>query len=976
MKPALFFILAASLAAHAGETVHWPFDDAADPAFTLRGKADGVTGVHGKALSLDGDSLIEIKDSAAHGHGSSGFSLVFWANAFDPGNGQQILAAKNRYSSNERQWGLMLDKSSGSKMEGGRFRLYVWQNGWKTVEHPAPPQAGRWHQIGVVMRPGEAELWVNGALSGKLPLKEPVPQTQAPLTFGGINDAGALRQTFFGALDEARFFDKALSAEEMAALHQPVTATLPVPKRGPDVPPVASNPFWDAQAKEHAKEDRTSLVFDGKSPDKLACDTTLRAMPDGSWVMIMLGGGDKEPDPRNQVFLTRSHDEGKTWEPMQPLDFGFPRAGDTAAMVPSELMVHDGKCTLFFATHNGKFRGWKTWMTVSADSCKTWGKPVPAPGRLRDRTFIRNHIVTRDGRILLPFQHYLHAPDPDAIDPPPEPGVKSPRWAPATTNPRNGVLISSDGGKTWSEHGNIRLSSDDAYHGWAENNIVELLDGRIAMIIRADRLGGVLYYAESNDGGRTWPESAVKTGIPNPGSKATLYPLGGDTVALLHNPNSRHRSPLALWISFDGMKTWPYQRVLVPQSSDGEQGRLNYPDGFVSADRRWLHFAFDDNRHRAVHISARLPEIPALWDESQPLPKAADLPVLAGARFSVIKPYEFQKDGYRFLHGVALCFHQGKLYASFGHNQGGENTDTEEARYCVSDDNGKTWGEVKTIDSGEPGVGVSHGSFLSHNGTLWAFMGAYRGTMKDVHARAYVLDETTSEWQPKGSVIEDGFWPMQEPVKMDDGNWIMAGLKVGAGNPAAVAISRGGDLTQWDTVSIPAPSGIKMWGESTVIADGNQIVNISRYGGEPRALVATSEDYGRTWTTMQPSNLPMATSKPIAGALSTGQNYLVCTTTADSGGRRAPLTIAVSKPGETIFNKVFTIRHALFPEGAGESHPNGSLSYPHAIEHDGHLYIGYSNNGGKVGRVGEGRELWNNNSAELAVIPLEAMKLE
>jgi hypothetical protein len=72
----------------------------------------------------------------------------------------------------------------------------------------------------------------------------------------------------------------------------------------------------------------------------------------------------------------------------------------------------------------------------------------------------------------------------------------------------------------------------------------------------------------------------------------------------------KHRSPMALWISFDGMKTWPYQRILQKESCDGPRGRLNYPDGFVSEDRQWLHFAFDDNRHRAVHYSAKLPPLP------------------------------------------------------------------------------------------------------------------------------------------------------------------------------------------------------------------------------------------------------------------------------------------------------------------------------------------------------------------------------
>ncbi len=365
-----------------------------------------------------------------------------------------------------------------------------------------------------------------------------------------------------------------------------------------------------------------------------------------------------------------------------------------------------------------------------------------------------------------------------------------------------------------------------------------------------------------------------------------------------------------------------------------------------------------------------------LWDQTQTLPKSADIPVLPDVRFSVIKHYEPFKDGYRFLHGLALAFHKKRLYASFGHNKGAENTDTEEARFCVSDDDGKTWSEVGTIDAGEGPVGLSHGAFLSHNGTLWAFHGAYTGIMKGVHTRAYVLDEATQQWQPKGTVIEGGFWPMQEPQKMADGNWILAGLKVGAGNPAAVAISHGDDFTQWDVVAIPIAKGVKVWGESSVIVDGKQITSIGRCGDKAEALVATSTDYGRTWGEMHSSNLPMTTSKPIAGTLSTGQRYLVCTTTADSDKRRSPLTIAVSKAGESAFSKVFVIRRSEFPEGPGESYKSAALSYPYAIEHQGKLYVGYSNSGDKSTRVGTGRDLWNNNSAELAVIPIQSLRVE
>jgi len=945
---------------------HWTFESPSSDGFAIQGgEVATAEGVSGKSLAFDGHSVLQVKDSADLTEGDAGFTFTAWVNPYVLNRQQLMIAAKNRYSLNERQWGVMIDKDR-------RFRLYVWQGKWNTAESAALPRPGHWHLVGVVVRPDEAELWVNGTRAGRVALGQPVPDTKAPLTFGGVDDNGRIWQNLFGALDEARLYDQPLSAKQMAALYEPVTATHQIPKFVGSMN-VTPDPTWQQQAEEHARQDRSAIVFDGKSPDKLACDTTLRLMPDGSWVMIMLGGGDTEPMPQNRVFITRSHDEGMTWAPMEPIDLGVKAKSPNAALVPSELMVHGDRCTMFVATHDGTFANWKEWMTHSDDSCRTWSELEPAPGRLCDRTFIRNHIVTRDGRILLPFQHYLRVGETRAIS-------KNRRFSP-TTNPRNGVLMSEDGGKTWTEHGDIRISKDDNYHGWAENNIVELADGRIAMIIRADRLGGVLYYAESSDGGRTWPEFARKSSIPNPGSKATLYPLGGDVVALLHNANPRHRSPLALWVSFDGLQTWPYQRVLVPESCDGSQGRLNYPDGFVSADKKWLHFAFDDNRHRAVYVGARLPELPesiSLWDETNAVPKAAELPVLNDVEFHVIKPYEFNKDGYRFLHGVALAWHNEKLYASFGHNKGGENTDTEEARFRVSEDGGSTWSDVRTIDAGEePGIGVSHGVFLSHEGRLWSFHGAYSGIMKNVHTRAYTLDESTGGWQSHGTVVEGGFWPMTEPMKMDDGNWIMPGIRVGDGNPAAVAISHGDDLTKWDLVVIPRAGSLgSMWGESSVIVDGACVVNISRYGEKARALAATSRDYGRTWTPMTGSDLPMVTAKPCAGTLSTGQRYLIATTTSDTGKRRAPLTIAVSKPGETRFSKVFVIRHAEFPAGPGESHVNASLAYPYAIERDGKLYVGYSNNGGNVGRTGKGRELWNNNSAELAIIPLATLQVD
>ena len=379
-------------------------------------------------------------------------------------------------------------------------------------------------------------------------------------------------------------------------------------------------------------------------------------------------------------------------------------------------------------------------------------------------------------------------------------------------------------------------------------------------------------------------------------------------------------------------------------------------------------------RYEPVNATHEIPEPPkrfALWDEKMELPKAENLPELKDVEFHIIKKWDKPTDGYTFLHGVGLAWHKGRLYASIGHNKGAENTVTEEAQFRVSDDGGKSWGPLQVIDAGEEeNLAVSHGVFLSHEGTLWAFHGAYHGHMKNIHTRAYSLNEETGEWKHLGTVVENGFWAMNQPVRMDDGNWIMPGGSFGKYSsdrvfPPAVAISEGNDFTKWKLISIPVDEEIhRMWGESSLFVDGKTVYNIARYGGGARALVAVSRDFGRSWMASEISNLPMATSKPAAGVLSNGQRYLVCTTANGNGGRRTPLTIAVSRPGENQFSKVFVIRRSQNPEHPGESAAHLSLSYPCAIEHDGKLYVGYSNNGGRKGNL---------NSAELAVIPLSEL---
>ncbi len=112
----------------------------------------------------------------------------------------------------------------------------------------------------------------------------------------------------------------------------------------------------------------------------------------------------------------------------------------------------------------------------------------------------------------------------------------------------------------------------------------------------------------------------------------------------------------------------------------------------------------------------------------------------------------------------------------------------------------------------------------------------------------------------------------------------------------------------------------------------------------------------------------MATSKPLAGTLSTGQHYLIFNyddsdeAQTDWSRQRDSLLIAVSRPGETVFSEVFAIRRGRAPAQRFPGFAKGgSWAYPNACEHDGKLYITYSVNKEDCG---------------LSIIPVECLRVD
>jgi hypothetical protein len=112
--------LSQTLRAQAGD---WPLENIQDTV-VVRGTANIATGAVGQCFVLDGESLIELKESA--GLTSDSFSVSLWFNPYDLTGGQQMLAGKNRYSKNERQWSLTMEPD-------GKLKAHLQQGGWSTI---------------------------------------------------------------------------------------------------------------------------------------------------------------------------------------------------------------------------------------------------------------------------------------------------------------------------------------------------------------------------------------------------------------------------------------------------------------------------------------------------------------------------------------------------------------------------------------------------------------------------------------------------------------------------------------------------------------------------------------------------------------------------------------------------------------------------------------------------------------------------
>lgn len=372
-------------------------------------------------------------------------------------------------------------------------------------------------------------------------------------------------------------------------------------------------------------------------------------------------------------------------------------------------------------------------------------------------------------------------------------------------------------------------------------------------------------------------------------------------------------------------------------------------------------------------ITRSVNEHSRVWSEKIRLPRASDLQYPKGiAHFTV---EDSRSEPYKFLHDSAIVSHNGVLYAGWFNSPETEIADEALIRYRTSTDGGKTWSAVKVLaaDHEKRGYFYVPIQFLSHGGRLLAYVGRMVGHDAITDCLVYLFNEQTEQWNMVGKAA-DRFLPNCPPVRMANGNWVMAGRV--AAQPAAqplmpaLLISHGDRLTEeWRVQPLQkTPFPEKQHPETTVILEGTEITAFVRNSFEAIPCIYTSTDFGETWTEVYPHDFQAIPSKMFGGVLSNGQKYLIYNYPDFSGkirniglSARGKLAIAVTAPGGARFEKVWMV------QGNGPGKPFSS-HYPSAIETEGNLHIVYTTGSG--GGVGYAKGL---RGCELAVIPVESL---
>lgn len=330
---------------------------------------------------------------------------------------------------------------------------------------------------------------------------------------------------------------------------------------------------------------------------------------------------------------------------------------------------------------------------------------------------------------------------------------------------------------------------------------------------------------------------------------------------------------------------------------------------------------------------------------------------LAASRTSTV--YRAEEGGWTFnLHSYVARF-EDRFWAVWSSGRTHEDSAGQVVRYANSVD-GHRWSESRVLTEpvfvgGVPGTCIARGVFV-HQGELTALAAFFDGRGSGLEWKNLRLIRFTwdgSGWVSRGIFIEDC---MNNYPPRPIGDRLFLTCRMGPLRRMHTVLAKPGKKNDlWRYTPIPkgqtnpaSTDARRTWAKGNRLSEPSWYVDpqgivhlIFRDGGRSRYLFhSISTDRGATWSPPVMTDYPDAVSKNYTGRLSSGFYYLI----NNPALKRDPLAISFSSDGWKFGGTMLLRKNAPSMRYAGRFKSDGSFQYPHAIEHDGSLWVVYSTN--------------------------------
>lgn len=280
------------------------------------------------------------------------------------------------------------------------------------------------------------------------------------------------------------------------------------------------------------------------------------------WATWYSGG--KGEGPGNFVVLVSSPDDGKSWTaPLLVVRHPDP----TCRCYDPCLWCDPNNQLWFFWTQSESFFDGRAGVWAACCTDPDAAQPAwTAPRRLCHGVMMNKPLVLSSGEWCLPAAVWAS---------------REPLRAELAAERFSNMVVSSDGGKTWSRRG----GADVPRRSFDEHMLIERKDGSLWMLVRRqDGIG----QAVSTDCGATW-QAAPEPFLTGPNARFFIRRLISGRLLLVNHARNDQRSHMTAWLSEDDGHSWIGGLLI------DERPGVSYPDGTQSPAGS-IYVCYDHNR--------------------------------------------------------------------------------------------------------------------------------------------------------------------------------------------------------------------------------------------------------------------------------------------------------------------------------------------------------------------------------------------